>query len=385
MNQSRLDAQVAFLNEIDRLKSITRSSYITDCSRFENSAEHSWHLALYALILAPYAGTEVRPMRALQMLLLHDIVEIDVGDHPIDLETDWDAVAQAEQKAASRIFGLLPQEQAQTLSEIWQEFEAAQTPTAQFAKALDYCQPIFQTLNYAQDHPDHLDIVEQNLKTGRARHLPATFPEAYSAISHALGWNSDASSEELKERLAFLIEADKLKTVTRATLLCDGSRREMSGEHSWHICMYAWILSEHAHTDIDLGRVLSMLLIHDLVEIDVGDSPIHGDHDIAEMEAKEAKAAERIFGLLPAQQAQNLKDLWHEFEAAETDDAVFAKSVDRVQPVHANLATGGGSWVEYNVSRQQLEDRVGWKVAKGAPDVWTHLQGRIAAWFDANR
>ena len=104
----------------------------------------------------------------------------------------------------------------------------------------------------------------------------------------------------------------------------------------------------------------------------------------AEIEAKEAAAADRIFGLLPNAQGQELRALWDEFEAAESDDAVFAKSVDRVQPVNANLETGGGSWVEYKVSRQQLEDRVGWKVAKGAPDLWDHLQARIGAWFEAN-
>lgn len=191
--------------------------------------------------------------------------------------------------------------------------------------------------------------------------------------------------DRLGQQLAFLTEIDKLKSVLRGTDLCDGSRKENSGEHSWHIAMYAMVLAEHANRPININRVIKMLLIHDIVEIDAGDNPIHGDHDVAEMEAIEQAAADRIFGLLPADQRQEFRALWEEFEAAESDDAVFAKSVDRVQPVISNLETNGGSWVEYNVSHQQLEDRVGWKVAKGAPALWEYLQSRIRAWFDARR
>lgn len=191
----------------------------------------------------------------------------------------------------------------------------------------------------------------------------------------------DAVKQRLSQQLAFLSEIDKLKSVIRATTLCDGSRRENSGEHSWHIAMYALVLAEHAARPVNVERVIKMLLLHDLVEIDAGDNPIHGDHDPAEMELIEQAAADRIFGLLPADQAADYRALWEEFEAAESDDAIFAKSVDRVQPVVANIESGGGSWIEYNVSRQQLEDRVGWKVEKGAPNLWLHLQSKIAAFF----
>ena len=189
----------------------------------------------------------------------------------------------------------------------------------------------------------------------------------------------------LAAQIAFLTEVDRLKTVLRATKICDGSRRENSGEHSWHIALYAMTLAEHANRPVDVNRVIKMLLIHDLVEIDAGDKPIHGNHDLAAIEAVEQAAADRIFGLLPKDQADEFSTLWEEFEAAESDDAIFAKSIDRVQPVIHNLETGGGSWVEYDVSRQQLEDRVGWKVAKGAPAVWQHLQKRIRQWFEAHR
>lgn len=191
-------------------------------------------------------------------------------------------------------------------------------------------------------------------------------------------------SDRLAQQLEFLNEADRLKSVLRGTHLNDGSRKENSGEHSWHIALYALVLAEHANRPVNVDRVIRMLLLHDLVEIDAGDAPIHGDHDPVEQEQIEQAAADRIFGLLPEDQRGPLRALWEEFEAAESDDAVFAKSIDRVQPVISNLETDGGSWREYDVSHQQLEDRVGWKVAKGAPAVWSHLQTRIRAWFSAN-
>ena len=185
-------------------------------------------------------------------------------------------------------------------------------------------------------------------------------------------------------QLAFLTEADKLKSTLRATMLCDATRHENSGEHSWHIALYAMVMAEHAKRSVNIDRVIKMLLIHDLVEIDAGDNPIHGDHDPVEMEAIEQAAATRIFGLLPNDQAQAFRALWDEFEAAQTDDAVFAKSIDRVQPVVANLETGGRSWVDYNVTREQVEARVGVKVQKGAPAIWAALKTRIDGWFAAH-
>ncbi len=188
-------------------------------------------------------------------------------------------------------------------------------------------------------------------------------------------------TDRLSAQMAFLNEADKLKSVLRATTLCDGSRVENSGEHSWHIALYAMILAEHATRPVQVDRVIKMLLIHDLVEIDAGDHPIHGDHDTAAQYEIEQAAAKRIFGLLPADQAKEFQALWEEFEAAQSDDAIFAKSVDRVQPVIANLESDGGTWVAYNVTQEQLEARVGAKVRKGAPALWAHLKARIDAWF----
>ena len=192
-------------------------------------------------------------------------------------------------------------------------------------------------------------------------------------------------TDRLTAQMEFLNEACRLKSVIRGTTLCDGSRYENSGEHSWHIALYALTLSEHAPEDVRIDRVIKMLLLHDLVEIDAGDAPIFGDHDAAEMAAKEDAAAARIFGLLPPDQATAFRALWDEFEAAESADARFAKSLDRFQPPNQNLASGGGSWVDYNTQWDQFEARVATKIDRGAPALWAWLKPRAQAWFRANR
>ncbi|MFG6500213.1 HD family hydrolase [Sulfitobacter sp. 1A13191] len=188
-------------------------------------------------------------------------------------------------------------------------------------------------------------------------------------------------TERLDKQIAFLNEADKLKTVLRGTTLCDASRAENSAEHSWHLTLYALVLADQAGPEVDINRVIKMLILHDLVEIDAGDNPIFGDYDAAEMEAQEQIAADRIFGLLPGDLRDDLRSIWEEFEAAENPSARFAKSLDRFQPPMQNLASGGGSWTDYNVSEAQIEEKVGRKIAIGAPALWSYARARISSFF----
>ena len=132
---------------------------------------------------------------------------------------------------------------------------------------------------------------------------------------------------------------------------------------------------------MQIDRVIQMLLLHDLVEIDAGDAPIFDNHDVAALEAAEAQAADRLFALLPPDQAQAFRALWDEFEANESPDAIFAKPLDRFQPPVMNLASGGGSWTDYNVDEDQVRTRVGTKINHGAPGLWSWLSPRIAAFF----
>ncbi|WP_116131589.1 HD family hydrolase [Tropicimonas sp. IMCC34043] len=191
----------------------------------------------------------------------------------------------------------------------------------------------------------------------------------------------DGAETRLSAQIAFLQEIDRLKTILRASPIGDASRPENSAEHSWHIAMYALVLVDQAGPGVRIDRVLQMLMLHDIVEIDAGDMPIHAVFDPAEQEAKEQAAATRIFGLLPADQAVAFRALWDEFEAAETPDAVFAKSIDRVQPLLQNLASGGGSWLDYDVTLDQIDSRVGAKVERGAPALWTHVRALVAPFF----
>jgi putative hydrolase of HD superfamily len=191
-------------------------------------------------------------------------------------------------------------------------------------------------------------------------------------------------ADRIDKQVAFLTEVDRLKSIERATTLGDGTRFENSAEHSWHVALYALILAEQARPDVEISRVIKMLLIHDLVEIDAGDAPIFGQYDAEKLADEEAKAARRIFGLLPADQASELLDLWNEFEAATTPDAQFAKSMDRFQPPNQNLASGGGSWKDYGVDLNRIEARVGAKIARGAPGLWAWLKPKIKRFMAEN-
>lgn len=191
-------------------------------------------------------------------------------------------------------------------------------------------------------------------------------------------------TERLEQQIAFLNEADKLKHILRGTTVCDGSRAENSAEHSWHLTLYAIVLADQAAPDVDITHVIKMLILHDLVEIDAGDNPIFGTYDVDAMEAAEQVAADRIFGLLPNDLRGEFRVIWEEFEAAQSPSAKFAKSLDRFQPPMQNLQSGGGSWIEYNVSEDTIAERVGSKIAIGAPALWVFAQRKIAAFF-ANR
>lgn len=371
----RIARQFGFLAEADRLKSVNRANVLMDLSRPENSAEHSWHVALQAMV---FGASD----RAIQMLLLHDLVEIDVGDQPIHLDHDATALAGAEARAADRIFGLSPDREA--LMDLWLEFEAGASPDAVMAKRMDHSQPLFQVLLAPQPLPDHLAIVRGNLDGGRAARLRHEWPEAMDWAGAVLSGATPPDSD-LTRRLGFLAEADALKSVLRANLLIDASRRENSAEHSWHLALYALAFADLAGPGVDPCRVIRMLLLHDLVEIDVGDVPLHSAagqaHGSAEVQAAEAEAALRIFGLLPDSQARDFLALWQEFEAAATPDAVFAKALDRCQPVMQNLGSGGIGWVDYGVTFGDIEFRVGGKITLGAPSLWHWLRPRLQAFF----
>jgi len=160
--------------------------------------------------------------------------------------------------------------------------------------------------------------------------------------------------ERLEKQLALIIELDQLKSVFRRTRVKSADRRlENSGEHSWHVALMAVLMQEHANAPIDIARVMKMLLIHDVVEIDAGDTFVYDVAASKEQEEKELKAAERLFGMLPSDQGDELFALWKEFEAAQSDDAKYAKALDRLIPMLLNYHNDGQSWKEHGVTREQ--------------------------------
>jgi putative hydrolase of HD superfamily len=177
-------------------------------------------------------------------------------------------------------------------------------------------------------------------------------------------------AEPLASQLRFLLEADRLKSVVRGNRIADGSRRENTAEHSWHIALFALVLAPHAVEQVDVLRVVSMLQIHDLVEIDSGDTLLYDAAGTAMQAAREEVAARRLFGLLPAGQAGEFLALWREFEAAVTADARFAKSVDRLQPILLNHAAGGGTWTDHEVDEARERALTG-RIAEGSPALWS--------------
>ncbi len=186
-----------------------------------------------------------------------------------------------------------------------------------------------------------------------------------------------ASTPRLAQQLRFIVEIDQLKGILRQTLLTDASRRENSAEHSWHIAMMAIVLAEYAPPGVEIGHVIKLLLVHDLVEIDAGDTFCYDVHHNQSKADREQQAADRIFGLLPPAQTVELRALWEEFEAQETPAAQFAAALDRLQPMLNNWQTEGGTWKQHGISHDRALHRAS-PIAVGAPPLWPFIQNLLA-------
>jgi putative hydrolase of HD superfamily len=178
------------------------------------------------------------------------------------------------------------------------------------------------------------------------------------------------SAPRLDSQLAFIFEVDKLKSILRQTPITGAERRqENDAEHSWHLALMASLLAEYAPAPVDVARVIRMLLIHDVVEIDAGDTFAYDAAGYSDKAERESRAADRLFGLLPPDQAVEFRALWEEFEAATTPESHYANALDRLQPLLLNSRTGGGSWSNHRVSRAQVLTRME-PIRHGAPALW---------------
>ncbi len=182
-----------------------------------------------------------------------------------------------------------------------------------------------------------------------------------------------SDKERLDKQFAFARELDKEKLIGRQTYLANGERKENDAEHAWHMAIMALILSEYANEEIDVLRTISMILIHDVVEIDAGDTYAYDENGKKSQREREVKAADRLFGMLPKDQAVKFRNLWEEFEAQETKEAKFARTMDNIQPVVLNDASDGKSWVEHGVHLSQILNR-NKNTAKGSEVIWNYAK-----------
>jgi putative hydrolase of HD superfamily len=182
---------------------------------------------------------------------------------------------------------------------------------------------------------------------------------------------ANMKTDNLLKQVDFIKEIDKLKYIQRKTRLFNSDRHENDAEHSWHLAMMTIVLAEHSDVPIDVLKVLKMVLIHDLVEIDAGDTFIYDTQKSHTNTAEELAAAKRIFGLLPQQQADEFIAIWEEFEAGLTNESKFARAMDRFEPLLQNTSNGGGTWVEYDVNYQKVYDK---KIAikNGSATIWDY-------------
>ena len=179
--------------------------------------------------------------------------------------------------------------------------------------------------------------------------------------------------ERLEKQMEFILEVDKVKKIVRQTYLSDASRKENDAEHSWHLALMAVLLKEYSNEEVDLAKVIPMVLIHDLVEIDAGDTYAYDEAGAKTKRERETKAADRIFGLLPSNQGTWLRELCEEFEAYETAEAKFAHVLDNAQPLLLNDASNGRSWAEHGVHKSQIYKR-NEHTSEGSREIWEYMK-----------
>jgi len=188
--------------------------------------------------------------------------------------------------------------------------------------------------------------------------------------------DADLPPQALSKQIDFILEIDRLKSVVRRTPLLDSSRAETDAEHSWQIALMAVLLAEYAEPPVDIHHVVVMLLVHDLVEIDAGDTFLYDDAARATKRDRELRAADRIFGLLPPGQGERMRSLWEEFEAQKSPEARFAKAMDRFQPLLHNYYTRGGTWRAPGVTEDRVVARKA-VIGLAAPELWSYAEGLI--------
>jgi putative hydrolase of HD superfamily len=201
--------------------------------------------------------------------------------------------------------------------------------------------------------------------------------EIKSDVETKTGDGRPLESERFKNQIEFILEVDKLKKILRRTTLLDRSRQENSAEHSWHIALIVLVLSEYAEADnLNLLQVIKLLITHDLVEIDAGDTYCYDESGAQDQKARETRAAGRIFNILPEDQAKSFRSLWDEYEDRKTPESKFANALDRFQPLLHNYFTHGQSWRQHGIQKKQVLSRMQ-PVEEGSSFLWDYVTSLI--------
>lgn len=340
----------AFFAETDRLKETRRACWIYSEPRHESVAEHIWHASLLALLNRDVTPSHINNDHVRDLLIVHDLVEVYAGDTSVwDDELNTTAYDH-EWKAGETLMGLLPSSNTayDRMDSLWREFQNQQTPEAQFARAIDSIHPMFNS--WAPGSVGHpANLTPANYTSPRKRVLLDRFDSVREAswwlvrqgISQGLMPDDGhcpsvvlgESAELISSRSAFYTQADGLKTVTRANHICAAERSETVAEHCWHTTLLALLWAEYVPENVDINRVMDLLIIHDLVEVYAGDIPVYDVVDKDAVVLSERNAQQRLLKLLPDSTSRDLiQDLTDEYLELDTPNARFARAIDVMHP-----------------------------------------------------
>jgi len=363
--------RLAFFLATDALKEVQRANWIQSRQRLETVAEHCWHVTLLAMLFEDCApdGADLNHVR--DLLTVHDLVEIHAGDTNVWDDDLRQSQAERELAAGERLMKLLPAGDMARLDVLWREYQAQESEEARFARAIDSLHPVLmQWADGGFGHPNKAITPSRLLQ--RKKPLIEPYPELWALLNDVVwrsaqcgrlpaddesGKRDEAASSMLEPRLAFFFATDALKEVQRANWVYTRPRQENVAEHSWHVLLLAMLLADAAPEGVDHNHVRDLLIIHDLVEVYAGDTPIWDDALRVDEAEREMVAGERLMALLPDDILPRFDPLWREYQAQKTEEARFARAIDTLHPLLMSWSGGGHGHSNETITPAKLIER----------------------------
>lgn len=378
-----LHARLSFFLATDALKEVQRANWVYSNPRHENVAEHSWHALLLAMLFADAAPDGIDHDRVRDLLIIHDLVEVYAGDTPIWDDALRESEAEREMAAGERLMAFLPDDVLPGFDPLWREYQAQETEEARFARAIDTLHPLVMSWTEGA-HGHSNESITPHALLERKRPTIAAYPVLWELVVRIIqdavdrgalladdaiqprqesqGQPTARSRFDLFPRLGFFLVTDRLKELERANRIHLVSRFETVAEHSWHAMLLAMLLRDAASAGVNHSHVGDLLVIHDLVEVYAGDTPLW-DTDLRGTEdEREREAASRLIATLPDEVRERFDSLIYEFLAQETEDARFARAIDSLHPIIM-------SWTEDAYGHPEHEFTPGWLVDRKRPTI----------------